>query len=89
MHLVESSGHPAICLKDKYHLTDREIIDNQLDHQVEQLMEDHFRVYANRMEWYSDGKLVLTVPYDNSFLPRLTVFPAGISRCSSGQALLP
>ena len=81
---------PAIlrsALKDKYSLTDREIIDNQLDHQVEQLMEDHFRVYANRMEWYSDGQLVLTMPYDNSFLPRLTVFPAGKAEASM-KALL-
>ena len=74
-------------MKDKYHLTDREIINNQLDHQVEQLMEDHFRVYVNRMEWYSDGQLVLTMPYDNSFLPRLMVFPAGKAEASM-KALL-
>ena len=56
-------------LKDKFSLTDKDLTDGQLNHIVDQLMEDHFRVYANRMEWHVNGALVQTMPYDTSFLP--------------------
>ena len=74
-------------LKDKYNLTDKDLTDGQLDHITDQLMDDHFRVYANRMEWHVNGNLVQTMPYDTSFLPRLTVFPAGKAETSM-KALL-
>ena len=42
-------------------------------------LQDHFRIYSNRMEWHVDEKCILSMPYDSSFLPRMTLFPAGRS----------
>ena len=38
---------------------------------------DHFRIYHNRMEWHDSGSKILDIPYDSSFLPRLTFFKKG------------
>ncbi|MGL5500301.1 MAG: GAG-pre-integrase domain-containing protein, partial [Plesiomonas shigelloides] len=43
---------------------------------------DHFRVYHDRMEWYEQGQQLLTVPYDTSFLPRMTFFRKGCADAS-------
>jgi len=40
-------------------------------------VEDHFRIYHNRAEWHQQGKRVLSMNFDSSFLPRLTLFPKG------------
>ena len=42
-------------------------------------VEDCFTLYRNRVEWHSDGKHLLDIPYDSSFLPRLQLFPSGKS----------
>ncbi|MGL5917792.1 MAG: hypothetical protein ACRCYM_00920, partial [Cetobacterium sp.] len=38
---------------------------------------DHFRVYHDRTEWIEDGNCKVNIPYDSSFLPRLTLFKKG------------
>ena len=49
-----------------------------------QRLDDHFRVWHNRSEWWVGNKKVLTLPYDPStFLPRLTLFQKG-----TGQKVL-
>ena len=40
-------------------------------------LDDHFRVYYDRVEWHARGQHLLDVPYDSSFLPRLTFFKQG------------
>jgi len=40
-------------------------------------VESHCRIYHNRAEWYKDGCHVLTMDFDTSFLPRLTLFKRG------------
>ena len=52
----------------------------------QKMVEDHFRIYYNRMEWHADGKKLMTIPYDSVFLPRLTLFPAG--KCESSMKAL-
>ena len=42
-------------------------------------IEDHFRIYRNRVEWHADDKLIITINYDSSFLPRLQLFKHGTS----------
>jgi len=37
-------------------------------------VESHCQIYHNRAEWYKDGHHVLTMDFDTSFLPRLTLF---------------
>ena len=44
---------------------------------IQSLVEDHFTIYRNRVEWHAEGKHLLTVPYDQSFLPRMQLFPSG------------
>jgi len=44
---------------------------------ISQNLDDHFRIYANRAEWHMNDKHILTMNYDNSFLPRLILFPKG------------
>ena len=56
--------------------------DATIDDLSNKALEDHFRVYYNRMEWHADGELILTMPYDSAFLPRMTIFPAGKSEQS-------
>ena len=48
----------------------------------DQVFDDHFRVHYNRMEWHADDELILTLPYDTAFLPRMTIFPADTAECS-------
>ena len=38
---------------------------------------DHFRIYHDRCEWFKQGSHVLSMQYDTSFLPRITLFPKG------------
>jgi len=38
---------------------------------------DHFRIYRDRSEWHLRGKKLLTLGYDRSFLPRITLFSKG------------
>ena len=45
-----------------------------------QRLEDHFRVYFNRAELHQRGSKVLTIPFDRSFLPRLTLFRKGTAQ---------
>jgi len=40
-------------------------------------VESHCRIYHNRAEWYKDGRHVLTMDFDTSFLPQLTLFKRG------------
>ena len=40
-------------------------------------LEDHFKVFHNRTEWHKDGAHTLTMGYDSSFLPRITLFRKG------------
>ena len=42
-------------------------------------VDDHFRIYANRVEWHVDNDHLLNLEYDSSFLPRLQLFPLGKS----------
>jgi GAG-pre-integrase domain len=44
---------------------------------VQSLIEDHFTIYRNRVECHAERKHLLTVPYDQSFLPRMQLFPSG------------
>jgi hypothetical protein len=46
-------------------------------HDIQSLVEDHFSIFRNRVEWHADGKHLLSVPYDQSFLPRMQLFPSG------------
>ena len=41
--------------------------------------EDHFSIFRNRVEWQANDKIVLSINYDNSFLPRLQLFSQGKS----------
>ena len=45
-------------------------------------LDDHFRVYYDRVEWHARGKHLLDVPYDSSFLPRMTFFKEGEAEAS-------
>ena len=45
-------------------------------------IQDHFRVYHDRMEWHERGTKLLDIPYDSSFLPRLTFFKKGCAESS-------
>jgi hypothetical protein len=40
-------------------------------------IDDHFSIYADRTEWHVDGSHRVDIPYDSSFLPRLTLFTPG------------
>ena len=40
-------------------------------------IDDHFRIYKDRSEWHLRGKKVLTLGYDQSFFPRITLFSQG------------
>ena len=40
-------------------------------------LHDHFSIYHDRMEWIEDGSTKVSIPYDSSFLPRLTLFKKG------------
>ena len=40
-------------------------------------IEDHLRIYHNRAEWHMQGRQVLKMQFDSSFLPRITLFPQG------------
>ncbi len=42
-------------------------------------VEDHFSIFRNRVEWHADDRLVITIKYDSSFLPRLQLFTPGAS----------
>lgn len=55
--------------------------------QVDALLDQHFRVYHNRMEWHTAGGGMVTIPYDSAFLPHLTIFPEG-KGTSSLKAML-
>ena len=52
----------------------------------QKMVQDHFRIYSNRMEWHAKGKMLMNIPYDSVFLPRLTLFPAG--KCESSMKAL-
>ena len=39
--------------------------------------DDHFKVMADRAEWHMDGQKLLSMEYDSSFLPRMTLFHKG------------
>ena len=45
-----------------------------------QCLEDHFRVYFNWAELHQCGSKTLTIPFDKSFLPQLTLFHKGKAR---------
>ena len=47
--------------------------------EVQALVDDHFSVFRDRVEWHANDNHVLTVEYDTSFLPRLQLFPSGKS----------
>ena len=38
---------------------------------------DHLRIYHDRSEWHLSGRKLLTMGYDRTFLPRLTLFSKG------------
>ena len=40
-------------------------------------LDDHFRVYHNRVEWHARNQHLLDIHYDSSFLPRFSFFQAG------------
>jgi len=40
-------------------------------------IDDHFRIYRDRSEWHLRGKKLLTLGYDQSFLPHITLFSKG------------
>ncbi len=49
---------------------------------LQSLVEDHFSVHKDRIEWNVDGSPLLTMAYDSTFLPRLTLFPEGKSEAT-------
>ena len=40
-------------------------------------VDDHFRIYADWVEWHVDNDHLPNLEYNSSFLPRLPMFPAG------------
>ena len=52
-----------------------------------QNIDDHFRVYRNRAEWHLNDAKVLTMNYDQSFLPRMVLFKPGTA-AKSLEAML-
>ena len=50
-------------------------------------LKDHFRIFHDCAEWHVNGKKLLTMNYDSSFLPRIVLFSKGTA-LSSLQALL-
>ena len=40
-------------------------------------LEQHFSFFHNRAEWHKDGQRLLTMKYDQAYLPRLQVFSKG------------
>ena len=40
-------------------------------------VDDHFRIYHNRAEWHMNGRRLLQMQFDSSFLPRITLFSKG------------
>jgi hypothetical protein len=42
-------------------------------------VDDHFKVFRDRAEWHKDGRKLLTMDYDNMFLPRMILFSKGES----------
>jgi hypothetical protein len=53
------------------------IVMSRVPHNVQ----DHFRVYHDRTEWIEDGRSKVNIPYDSSFLPRLTLFKKARPTC--------
>ena len=45
--------------------------------ETSQNLDDHFRVFPDRTEWHKDGRRLCSMPYDNAFLPRITLFQKG------------
>jgi len=42
-----------------------------------QRIEDHFKIFHNRAELHQDGSKILTIPYNATFLPSITLFRRG------------
>ena len=40
-------------------------------------LQEHFRVFHDRTEWHMQGRRILTMNYDDNYLPRLTLFRKG------------
>jgi GAG-pre-integrase domain len=40
-------------------------------------LEGHFRIFHDQAKWHNDGAHLLTMGYDSSFLPRITLFCQG------------
>ena len=67
---------------------DQQLYDGLItEEKYQSIVEDHFRVFHNRMEWHADGEMLVSIPYDSAFLPRLTIFSADKAE-SSLKALL-
>jgi hypothetical protein len=47
-----------------------------------QKVDDHFRVYSDRAEVHQNGVKLLTMPFDSSFLPRITMFRRGTAQAT-------
>jgi hypothetical protein len=45
-----------------------------------QKLNDHFRIYSDKAELHQDGSTVLTLPFNSSFLPSLTLFRHGTAQ---------
>jgi len=40
-------------------------------------LQDHFSIFRNRCEWHMRGRKLITLGFDQSYLPHLTLFTAG------------
>ena len=40
-------------------------------------LQEHFRVFHDRTEWHMQGRRILTMNYDENYLPRMTLFSKG------------
>jgi hypothetical protein len=47
-----------------------------------QKLNDHFQIYSDKAELQQDGSTVLTLPFNSSFLPSLTLFRHGTAQAS-------
>ena len=45
-------------------------------------IQDHFRIFPNRAELHMGGQRIVTMGFDSSFLPRITLFKQGTAMSS-------
>ena len=70
---TEAYYHPELpcMLMSPQAFLQHQFIQKLTTEEINTLVEDHFTIYRDRVEWHADGKHLLTIDYDSSFLPRL------------------